>query len=66
MSKTQQSKGPERKDYTLKAAHTHRGRDYAAGEHIQLTANQAEFLKGKLDLTQTQAAAVEAPAAQES
>lgn len=39
---------PARKSYRLTQPHTHRGRDYAAGESLELTADQAQFIQHKL------------------
>jgi len=67
MSKTL-TKGAERKDYKLSAAHTHGGKDYAAGETVSLTARQAAFIKHKLvgqDSKTATPAEAAAPAVQE-
>tara|TARA_R110000851_G_scaffold97963_2_gene212151 strand:- start:43193 stop:43399 length:207 start_codon:yes stop_codon:yes gene_type:complete len=67
MSKTP-AKAVERKDYKLSAAHTHGGKDCAAGDTVSLTARQAAFIKHKLvgqDSKTANPAEAEAPAVQE-
>lgn len=38
----------ERKEFTLKAKHTHAGKELAPGTKIRLTARQAAFITHKL------------------
>jgi len=59
------AKGPERKEYTLKANHTHRGKELKPGDKIELTSSQARFLREKLVAATTSAAADQAAAVKE-
>ena len=45
---SEKTKAAERKEYTLTAAHTHRGEECKAGDKIMLTPAQAWFLRAKL------------------